>query len=98
MSVANPFTKEVLDDHVLVMDSPSYSLIVWNDDVNTFDWVIQTLQEVCGHSAEQAQQCTMLIHYKGKCAVQSGDYEEIKSQCDAITDRKISATVEQLAS
>lgn len=71
-----------------------YQLIVWNDDVNTFDWVIETLVAVCGHTHEQAEQCALLIHFKGKCAVKNGDYDELKGMCDEITDRGIGATVE----
>ena len=74
--------------------TPSFSLIVWNDEVNTFDWVIDTLMEVCEHSQEQAEQCAMFIHYKGKYAVKKGDYDFLKPMCDAITDRGIGATIE----
>lgn len=74
-------------------DSP-FSLIVWNDEVNTFEWVIETLIEVCGHSQEQAEQCAMLIHTKGKYAVKHGSYDDLKPQCDAITERSIGATIE----
>lgn len=73
------------------------SLIVWNDEVNTFDWVIQTLIEVCGHSNEQAEQCAMIIHTHGKYAVKRGAYDDLKPQCDAITDRGIGATIEVVA-
>ncbi|MBS1920640.1 MAG: ATP-dependent Clp protease adaptor ClpS [Bacteroidetes bacterium] len=69
-------------------------LIVWNDEVNTFEWVIETLMEVCGHSYEQAEQCSYIIHFKGKYAVKQGVYEELKPQCNAITERGIGATVE----
>jgi ATP-dependent Clp protease adaptor protein ClpS len=72
-------------------------LIVWNDDVNTFEWVIETLVEVCGHSYEQAEQCAYIIHFQGKYAVKEGHYEELKPQCDAITERGIGATVEVMA-
>ena len=70
------------------------NLIVWNDEVNTFEWVIETLVEVCGHSYEQAEQCSYIIHHQGKYAVKQGNYDELKPQCDAITDRGINATVE----
>lgn len=73
------------------------SLIVWNDEVNTFEWVIETLVEVCGHSYEQAEQCSYIIHYQGKYAVKQGTYSELKPQCDAITERGINATVEVIA-
>jgi ATP-dependent Clp protease adaptor protein ClpS len=71
-----------------------YQIVVWNDEVNTFEWVILTLMEVCGHSEEQAEQCAMLIHTKGKYAVKNGTYDDLKPQCDAITDRGIGATLE----
>ena len=76
-----------------LVDEP-YNLIVWNDNVNTFDWVIETLVEVCGHSYEQAEQCSYFIHFKGKYAVKQGSYDDLKPQCDAITERGINATVE----
>ena len=72
------------------------SLIVWNDEVNTFEWVIETLIDICGHQQEQAEQCAMLIHTKGKYAVKNGSYNILKPQCDAITDRQIGATIEVL--
>lgn len=74
--------------------SPTCHLIVWNDDVNTFDWVIETLVEVCGHTHEQAEQCALLIHMKGKCAVKNGEYETLQPMCTAILDRGINATIE----
>src|SRR5687767_15964045 len=73
------------------------SLIVWNDEVNTFEWVIETLVEVCGHSQEQAEQCSYIIHFQGKYAVKIGTYKELKPLCDAITERGIGATVEVIA-
>ena len=72
-------------------------LIVWNDDVNTFEWVIQALIEICGHSEEQAEQCAIIIDSKGKYAVKEGDYESLKPMCDAITERGIGATIEVTA-
>ena len=73
------------------------SLVVWNDEVNTFEWVIETLIKVCGHSPEQAEQCSYFIHYKGKYAVKEGSYDDLKPLCDAITERGIGATIEVLA-
>jgi ATP-dependent Clp protease adaptor protein ClpS len=74
-----------------------YSLIVWNDEINSFDWVIETLIDICNHSMEQAEQCALLIHTKGKYAVKQGDFDKLKSLCEAITDRGINATVEEMA-
>ncbi len=94
----DPQTDSSADTDVLTEDTTGYNLILWNDDVNTFEWVIETLVEICGHSAEQAEQCAMLIHYKGKYAVKTGSYEVLKPPCDAINDRLINATIEELVS
>ncbi len=90
-------TKKSEDTDVLTDHEEPCSLIVWNDEVNTFEWVIETLIEVCGHSYEQAEQCSYIIHFQGKYAVKQGSYDELKPQCDAITERGIGATVEVIA-
>ncbi len=82
---------------LLTATESTCSLIVWNDEVNTFEWVIETLIEVCGHSPEQAEQCSYFIHFKGKYAVKEGAYDDLKPQCDAITERGIGATIEVMA-
>lgn len=74
-------------------DEP-FHLIVWNDDVNTFEWVIEALMEICKHSYEQAEQCAYIIHFKGKYAVKHGAYDDLKPMRDAITERGIGATLE----
>ena len=81
----------------LTLDGNNCSLVCWNDDVNTFEWVIETLMEICGHSYEQAEQCAYIIHYHGKYAVKNGSFDNLKPQCDAITERGINATVEVIA-
>jgi ATP-dependent Clp protease adaptor protein ClpS len=86
-----------VDVDVLVDEIDPCHLIVWNDEVNTFDWVIQTLMDICKHAYEQAEQCAYIIHYKGKYAVKEGAYDDLKPMCDAITERGIGATVETLA-
>ena len=91
-------TAELEQADVLTSTEDPCNLIVWNDEVNTFEWVIETLMEVCNHSAEQAEQCAYIIHYQGKYAVKNGSYDDLKPQCDAITDRGINATIEVIAS
>lgn len=86
-----------MDVDKLTSFAKSYQIIVWNDEVNTFEWVIETLIDVCKHSTEQAEQCAMIIHTKGKYAVQQGSYDTLKPNVDAITERGISATLEVLA-
>lgn len=95
----NPNTDSAVleETDVLTSTEDPCNLIVWNDEVNTFEWVIETLMDVCGHSAEQAEQCAYIIHFQGKYAVKNGSYDDLKPQCDAITERGINATVEMLA-
>ena len=90
----NPQIETSEDVDVLTEEAVNLSLVVWNDEVNTFEWVIDTLIDVCGHQREQAEQCAMLIHTKGKYAVKNGSYETLKPQKEAITDRLINATIE----
>lgn len=90
-------TNQWQETDVLTEIEEPCNLIVWNDEVNTFEWVIETLIDVCGHSQEQAEQCSYIIHCQGKYAVKQGSYEKLKPMCDAITDRGIGATVEVIA-
>lgn len=69
-------------------------IIVYNDDFNTFDHVIESLIKVCKHDPIQAEQCTFLIHYKGKCSVKKGAYEELEPMCTALLERGITAEIE----
>ncbi len=97
MDTIKPYTKEALETDILLEENNGCQLIVWNDEVTTFEWVITTLIEVCNHTTEQAEQCAMIIHTKGKYSVKEGSYEFLKPMCDNITDRGIGATVEQLS-
>ena len=92
MPAYNPL--EASETELVVEATQGYHLIVWNDEVNTFEWVIETLIEVCGHEHEQAEQCAWLIHSRGKYAVKNGPYEILKPMCNAITDRGIRATID----
>ncbi|MCE3280233.1 MAG: Clp protease ClpS [Bacteroidetes bacterium] len=69
-------------------------IIVYNDDFNTFDFVIESLIKVCKHDAVQAEQCTFLIHYKGKCSVKRGSCKELEPMCTALLERGITAEIE----
>jgi ATP-dependent Clp protease adaptor protein ClpS len=90
---ANPLFEE---EDVLVeelIDIEECELVVFNDDFNTFEHVTKILIKVCQHSTEQAEQCTLIIHYKGKCAVKKGSREKLKPMCQAILDAGIQAAV-----
>lgn len=69
-------------------------LVLYNDDFNTFDWVIESLIKVCKHQMEQAEQCAHIVHFNGKCAVKDGDYDKLEPMCTALLDRGLSASIE----
>jgi ATP-dependent Clp protease adaptor protein ClpS len=77
----------------IVISGREKELVVFNDDFNTFDHVIETLVKVCKHSAEQAEQCTWIIHHNGQCSVKVGDIKSLKPMRDGICDRGIDAEV-----
>ena len=90
-------TKRKIQEEVDVLEKEINlnEIVLFNDDVNTFDWVIKALVDICGHSEEQAEQCAILIHFKGKYAVKNGDYDTLKPMCNSITERGIGATIEE---
>lgn len=88
-----PQWQEEVDVDVLLAEDDKKVLVLHNDDVNTFDFVIMCLIEVCKHSLEQAEQCTWLVHYKGKCEVKTGSYEILEPMCTALLDRGLSAEI-----
>jgi ATP-dependent Clp protease adaptor protein ClpS len=88
-------TIEKVQEDVLVEEAVGNNneIVLHNDDVNTFDHVIETLIRVCKHDALQAEQCALLVHYKGKCTVKTGTIEELKPQCSALLDAGLSAEI-----
>ena len=88
-------TIEKIQEEVLVLESVSINneIVLYNDDVNTFDHVIETLIKVCKHSAEQAEQCAILVHYKGQCTVKTGHFDELKLQCTQLLNAGLSAEI-----
>lgn len=77
-----------------VLGHEGNSLILFNDDVHTFDYVIESLMDVCEHSTIQAEQCTFIIHYKGKCDVKKGSFDFLKPMKDSLIDRGLNATID----
>ena len=88
-------TKELTKEDVLVDElvSKEHEIIVYNDDFNTFDHVIEVLMQACDHQPLQAEQCTMIIHYNGKCAVKTGEYKDLKPRCSKILEAGINAEI-----
>lgn len=93
-SMKTAYQEEVLTDVLEAVETvDQMDLIVFNDDINTFDHVIDTLIKVCKHTPEQAEQCTMLIHYKGKCAVKTGTFDFLRPMREAICEAGIDARI-----
>ena len=88
-------TIEKIQEDVLVEEQVGINneIVLFNDDVNTFDHVIETLIRVCKHTSEQAEQCAILVHYKGKCTVKTGVFDELKPQCTQLLDAGLSAEI-----
>ena len=88
-------TKEKVLEEVQVQtkEDKLHEIILYNDDYNTFDHVINTLIAVCEHTPEQAEQCSLLVHYKGKCAVKTGTYKELEPKCSKLLDADLSAEI-----
>lgn len=88
-------TKEKLQEDLLVdtLEQHLNEIVLYNDDVNTFDYVIDTLMYACDHSPEQAEQCSILVHYKGKCTVKTGDFDELKPRCTMLLEAGLSAEI-----
>jgi len=83
--------QEELD--VLTQETPKHEIVLYNDDVNTFDFVIDSLVKVCEHTLEQAEQCTVLVHYKGKCTVKTGEYKDLEPRCSKLLQLGLSAEI-----
>ena len=86
----------LLDEDDDVDSGQPANLIVYNDDHNTFDWVIDCFVDVLRHSPEQAEQCAMLIHFKGKAIVKTASFDELRPKKDALIDKGLSAVIEEI--
>lgn len=88
-------TKRKIQEDIDVLEqlTNQYEIVLFNDDVNTFDFVIDSLIDVCEHTLEQAEQCTLLVHYKGKCTVKTGEYKDLKPRCSKLLSLGLSAEI-----
>lgn len=88
-------TKEKVRERVQEKESVGFNneIIMYNDDVNTFDHVIETLIRVCNHTPEQAEQCSLIVHYNGKCTVKTGPLDKLKQQCSKLLEAGLSAEI-----
>lgn len=88
-------TKEKLQEDLLLEEDTvkQNEIVLFNDDVNTFDHVINTLIHACDHTPEQAEQCSIIVHFKGKCTVKTGPYEDLKPRCSKLLQAGLSAEI-----
>lgn len=86
----------LLDEEIVLKEAiiDKSNLVLYNDDVNTFDHVISSLIEICDHDELQAEQCAIIVHYKGKCTARSGSRNALTPMCTALLDRGLSAIIE----
>lgn len=101
--MSNLYTQTIkeIDELVDVLEKDvngkTSQLIVFNDDFNTFDWVIQSLMEICNHTFQQSEQLSILIHYTGKAVIKSGSLTALEPMKEGLVDRGISAVIESIA-
>ena len=85
----------LLEVDVLEKEAEPYVMILYNDDVNTFNHVIDCLVDICKHDSIQAEQCAFIVHFNGKCDVKHGDFSELKPLKDALVDKGLSVNIEK---
>ena len=77
-----------------VLEQKENKIVLYNDEVNTFDHVIDMLVAACDHTPVQAEQCSLIVHYKGKCNVKSGDYNDLEPRCTALLEAGLTAEIQ----
>ncbi|MEO8933839.1 MAG: ATP-dependent Clp protease adaptor ClpS [Xanthomarina sp.] len=88
-------TKEKIQEQgsVDTLEQKNNEIVLYNDEVNTFDHVIETLIYVCDHTPEQAEQCSIIVHYKGQCTVKTGAYKDLEPRCTMLLEAGLSAEI-----
>ena len=89
-------TEEQTDAAIETLEARGYEIVLHNDDYNTFDHVIAMLMRYCEHTEKQAHQCALIVHFKGKCSVKRGDYDDLRPRCEALLQAGLTATIEEV--
>ena len=93
MISSNYDTEELLEVEQITKEENLNNIILFNDDVNTFEWVIECLMKYCGHDSIQAEQCAHIVHHNGKCGVKTGTLHKLKPICEALLQKGLSAEI-----
>ena len=93
MPHTQPTPEQETQDEVLTQYADSYQIMLYNDDYNTFDYVIELLMDICEHTLEQAQQCALIVHYSGKCPVKEGSYDDLLPRCSKLLNAGLTADI-----
>jgi len=89
------YTSPAVDDEVDTFEDSGYNLLIYNDDIHTFDYVIKALVDICRHTEEQAEQSAILIHYHGSCVVKQGSYSELLPMHSALLDKELTSEIKK---
>lgn len=90
-----PYVSPSAEEEVDTLDDSGCSLVLYNDDVHTFDYVIKALVDICRHTEEQAEQCAILVHCHGNCVVKQGAYSELLPMHSALLDKELTSEIQQ---
>ena len=90
-----PYTSPQADEEAAVLEDNGCRLVLYNDDVHTFDYVIKSLMDICRHTQEQAEQCAILVHCHGKCTVKHGPYNFLLPMHTALLDKQLTSEIEE---
>lgn len=95
MDEQQPYVSPEISEDVDTLEDSGCSLILWNDDVHTFDYVIKALVDICRHTVEQAEQCAILVHCHGKCSIKHGSYSELLPMHTALLDKQLTTEIQE---
>lgn len=93
MPQTQPTPQKESQEELLTQQADNYQIMLYNDDYNTFDYVIELLIEICDHTYEQAEQCAVLVHFSGKCPVKEGSYEDLLPRCSKLLNAGLTAEI-----
>lgn len=95
MEEQQPYVSPEISEDVDTLEDSGCTLVLWNDDVHTFDYVIKALVDICRHTVEQAEQCAILVHCHGKCAIKHGSYSELLPMHTALLDKQLTSEIQE---